>query len=78
MKQILITTPYITLGQLLKFLSITSSGSASKDFLLNNQVFVNNQLERRRGRKLYPGDQVGYFNQVILIRLANNRAVTNE
>jgi S4 domain protein YaaA len=53
-----ITTEYITLQQLLKIENIISSGGEAKYFLANNQVFVNNEPENRRGRKLYPNDVI--------------------
>ncbi len=53
-----ITTEYITLQQLLKIEDIISSGGEAKYFLANNQVFVNNEPENRRGRKLYPNDVI--------------------
>ncbi len=50
-----ITDEYITLGQLLKDLTIIQSGGQGKWYLQENAVFVDGQLEQRRGRKLYPG-----------------------
>lgn len=44
---------YITLGQFLKLADIISSGGMAKPFLQQMEVFVNNQPENRRGRKLY-------------------------
>ena len=58
MKRIKIVTPYITLGQFLKFADFISSGGETKFFLSENHVLVNNELELRRGRKLYPNDTV--------------------
>lgn len=55
MECVKITTEFITLGQLLKYCSIISSGALAKDFLLENEVKVNNETENRRGRKIYPG-----------------------
>lgn len=55
MSEIKIKTAYITLGQLLKYAGIISDGGYAKQFLLSNEVFVNNELENRRGRKIYPG-----------------------
>lgn len=53
--KIKITSEYITLGQFLKFCSIISSGAMAKTYLVENIVYVNNEVESRRGRKLYPG-----------------------
>jgi len=49
---------FITLGQLLKAEDIIASGGQAKWFLSENVVYVNGELESRRGRKLYNGDQV--------------------
>ena len=54
MKEIKITTEYITLGQFLKFVGIIDNGSYAKLYLQDNKVLVNGELEDRRGRKLYP------------------------
>jgi S4 domain protein YaaA len=56
MKDVAITTEYITLGQFLKFANIVSSGGEVKHFLDNSTVYLNKNLENRRGKKLYPGD----------------------
>ncbi len=55
MKTVAITTPYITLGQLLKFSNLAQSGGAIKMMLEAEECFVDGVLETRRGRKLYPG-----------------------
>lgn len=56
--EIVIKTEFIKLGQFLKFSNILSSGGDVKEFLLNQKVYVNGELENRRGRKLYPNDSV--------------------
>ena len=58
MKKIAITTEYITLGQFLKFSNINSNGGDAKIFLLTTAVYVNGELEQRRGKKLRPSDIV--------------------
>ncbi|KAB8136268.1 S4 domain-containing protein YaaA [Gracilibacillus oryzae] len=57
-ERIEINTEYIQLGQFLKLANILESGGMVKVFLQENGVFVNGELENRRGRKLYPGDKV--------------------
>lgn len=54
-KQIKIKTPYITLGQFLKFVGIIDEGFLAKPFLAENEVLVDGERDTRRGRKLYPG-----------------------
>ena len=58
MKSLKITTEFITLQQLLKIEDIISSGGEAKYYLAEHDVFVNNEKEQRRGRKLYVGDVV--------------------
>lgn len=63
MKNIQITTEYIKLGQFLKFVGIIGSGSYEKEYLLHNNVYVNSELEQRRGRKIYPDYTIKVENQ---------------
>ena len=58
MKDVKITTEYITLGQLVKFLSLVGSGGEVKFFLSENEILVNGESDNRRGRKIYPNDIV--------------------
>ncbi|MCR5787399.1 MAG: S4 domain-containing protein YaaA [Acholeplasmatales bacterium] len=56
---------YITLGQLLKIEGIISTGGEAKDYLAENPVKVDGELENRRGRKLYRGMSVELNNEII-------------
>jgi ribosome-associated protein len=58
MQQIKIDTEYITLGQLLKMTDIIQSGGMAKWFLAEHDVFVNGEIETRRGRKLRINDTI--------------------
>lgn len=58
MKHIKLHSDYITLQQLLKIENIIQSGGEAKYFLVSNEIYVNQKLEQRRGKKLYPGDVV--------------------
>ena len=49
---------YITLQALFKEVGIIQSGGAIKAFLDKNKVYVNGELENRRGKKLRIADQV--------------------
>lgn len=57
-EKINISTEYITLGQFLKYVNIASSGGEVKEILSENKIHVNDILDSRRGKKLYPGDKV--------------------
>jgi len=67
MKNLKITTEFITLGQLLKIENIISSGGEAKFYLQNNMCYVNDEPDNRRGRKLYPNDIVKVENKIIKI-----------
>lgn len=58
MKEVLIDTEYITLGQFLKLVELIQSGGQAKIFLQENKIYVNNDEESRRGRKLYLNDKI--------------------
>lgn len=58
MEQFVLTTPYITLGQLLKNIGLIDTGGQAKWFLQEQEVRVNSEAEFRRGRKLKVGDVV--------------------
>lgn len=53
---------YITLGQFLKLTDLISSGGMAKPFLQQMEVFVNDELENRRGKKLRNQDVVKITN----------------
>lgn len=49
---------YITLSQFLKLADLIMTGGEAKWYLEDNSVYVNDEREKRRGRKLYKGDHV--------------------
>lgn len=65
--KIVITTEYITLGQFLKFTNIIANGGDAKVFLMATAVYVNDELEQRRGRKLRVGDKILVNNNEYII-----------
>ena len=58
---------YITLNVLLKITDIISTGGQAKYYLQTEEVYVNDVLENRRGRKLYPGDVIKADNRLFII-----------
>ena len=67
MKNIYIKGNYIKLGQFIKFINLVSNGSDVKEFLLNNNIFVNGILEQKRGRKLFINDKVKILDSLYII-----------
>lgn len=56
MQEIVIKDEFIKLGQALKLAGLVGSGVEAKILIQEGLVKVNNEVEERRGRKLYPGD----------------------
>ncbi len=53
-----IDTEYIKLDSFLKAVDVVASGGEAKLRIAAGEARVNGEVERRRGRKLYPGDRV--------------------
>lgn len=58
LKKIQIDTDYIKLDSFLKLAGVVMSGGEAKEMILDGMVEVNNEVEKQRGRKLYPGDTI--------------------
>ena len=56
------------MAQLLKELTIISSGGQAKWYLAENVVYVNDEVEQRRGKKLHSGDRVKIDDEEYLIQ----------
>ena len=48
----------IRLGQFLKLVDLADTGGLARELILDGRVSVNDEVERRRGRQLAPGDIV--------------------
>lgn len=71
MVKIEINTEYIKLGQFLKFSGIVSMGGECKEFIENNCIKVNSNIEKQRGKKLFDGDLVEINGTKYLIEAKN-------
>lgn len=67
MKKLVISEDYITLTQFLKIEGYIGSGGEAKYFLAENEVFLNSELENRRGKKLYNQDVIAVDGKEYLI-----------
>ena len=56
--KVLITSDFITLGQLIKYVGIVQNGGQVKAFLAENAPRINGELDQRRGQKLFEGDKI--------------------
>ena len=59
---------YIKLGQALKAAGLIETGAMAKDVITEGLVLVNGEIETRRGRKLYDGDEIIFDGKKISIR----------
>ena len=58
-----ISTDYIKLDSFLKYVQWVDSGGIAKAVVSDGLVYVNGEMELRRGRKLYPGDVVEFMGE---------------
>ena len=58
MKKVEIHTEYIKLCQLLKWISEAESGAHAGNMIAEGTIKVNDKIERRRGKKIFPGDRI--------------------
>lgn len=58
---------YIRLGQALKAANLVEDGVEAKLVIQDGLVKVNNEVDIRRGRKLYDGDVVSFDGQELRI-----------
>lgn len=59
---------YIKLGQALKATGLGDSGIDAKEIIQQGLVLVNGEIDERRGRKLYDGDEVVFDDNKISIQ----------
>lgn len=68
LKTIFINTKFITLGAFLKFTGHINQGSEAANFLIKNKVIVNDEEEKRRGRKIYPNYLISINNNFFIVK----------
>ena len=67
MEKVKISTEFIKLDQFLKWLAVVDSGSDAKQVILEGKVKVNDEVETRRGRKIYPEYKVEIFDKIYVV-----------
>ena len=66
-EKVKISTEFIKLDQFLKWLAVVDSGSQAKKVILDGEVKVNDEVETRRGRKIYPEYKVEIFDKIYVV-----------
>lgn len=62
MEKVKITTEYIKLDQLLKYIGIFENGAQAKNVIINGYVELNGEIEKKRGKKIRVGDIITFDN----------------
>ena len=65
--RIKITTEFIKLDALLKFVSLVGSGGEAKQLIQDGEVLVNGEVCTMRGKKIRPGDRVELDGQEVIV-----------
>ena len=66
-EKVKISTEFIKLDQFLKWLAVVDSGSEAKEIILDGKVKVNDEVETRRGRKIYPEYKIEIFDKTYIV-----------
>ncbi len=66
-REVSIRDQKIRLGQFLKLSDLIDAGADAKPLLVDGQVFVNGELETRRGRQLVKGDVVSLGDDAVRV-----------
>ena len=66
--EITIKDEYIKLGQALKLAGLVGSGVDAKFVIQDGQVKVNVEVDTRRGKKLYSGDNFEFEGTLVTVK----------
>ena len=66
--EIEIRDEYIKLGQAMKLAGLVSSGIEAKVVIQDGHVKVNGEVDTRRGKKLYSGDNFEYNGELVTVK----------
>ena len=67
MEELKLRDEFIRLGQAMKAVGFSESGSDAKEQIISGAVTVNGEEELRRGRKLYDGDTFTFEGKTVKI-----------
>lgn len=71
MREVRITTEFIKLQDLLKFAGLVETGGEAKERVQAGEVRVNGEPCLQRGKKIRPGDEVGFAGETLTVRYAD-------
>lgn len=65
--EIKIDSEFIKLDSLLKYANLVETGGIAKAIIQDGYVYLNGEVETRRGKKVYPGDVVEVEGETIKV-----------
>ena len=71
MREIVITTEFIKLQDLLKFAGLVETGGEAKVRVQGGEVRVGGEVCLQRGKKIRPGDEVLFCGERLTVRYAD-------
>ena len=71
MENIIITTEFIKLQDLLKFANLVGTGGEAKIIIQEGEVKVNGEVCTMRGKKIRPGDVVEFDGETLTVAYAD-------
>ena len=71
MKNVIITTEFIKLQDLLKFANLVETGGMAKECVQCGEVMVNGEVCTMRGKKTRPGDVVEFDGETLTVAYAD-------
>ncbi|MDR0690502.1 MAG: RNA-binding S4 domain-containing protein [Streptococcaceae bacterium] len=63
MQETILSSEYLTLGQILKESGVISTGRQAKYFSSEQDILVNGEAEKRRGQKIYANTVITLFDK---------------
>lgn len=66
-RRVTIRTDSIALGRLLKLARVAATGGEAKQLIQRGQVTVDGAIERRRGRRILPGNRVQAADTLLIV-----------
>ena len=71
MREISISTEFIKLQDLLKFVGLVETGGEAKERIQAGEARVNGEPCPQRGKKIRPGDTVSFAGETMTVRYAD-------
>ncbi len=71
MREIAITTEFIKLQDLLKLAGLVETGGEAKERIQAGEARVGGEVCLQRGKKIRPGDEVGFAGESLTVKYAD-------